>query len=95
MQIQKTLMNTCTEPRSTCIGYRRNAGTSVIKHMPVDRAVEPGRELLPHGTVQHRWDGGKGTGVMLDPVGFLLKKSEVRTSTRKQRQEEVAMTVGT
>lgn len=48
--------------------------------MPVDRAVEPGRELLPCGTVQHCWDGGKGTGAMLDPVGFLLKKSEVRTS---------------
>lgn len=79
MQIQKTLMNACTEPGSTCTGYRRNAGTSVIKHMPVDRAVEPGRVLLPRGTVQHRWDGGKGTGVMLDPVGFLLKKSEVRT----------------
>lgn len=69
----------CAELGSTCIGYRRNAGTSVIKHMPVDRAVEPGRELLPRGMVQHRWDGGKGTGVMLDPVGFLLKKSKVRT----------------
>lgn len=79
MQIQKTLMSTCTEPGSTCIGYRRNASTSVIKHMPIDRTVVPGRELLPCGTVQHCWDGGKGTGAMLDPAGFLTKKSEVRT----------------